>query len=44
MSHFIGQIYVWLDALANYLTVAGYPGEKVVWPADCHVVGKDILR
>ncbi|KAL5004792.1 hypothetical protein ScPMuIL_018248 [Solemya velum] len=37
-------IYVWLDALANYLTVSGYPQENFVWPANCHVVGKDILR
>ena len=33
-------IYVWLDALINYLTVAG----SQFWPADCHIVGKDILR
>jgi methionyl-tRNA synthetase len=33
-------IYVWLDALVNYLTVAG----PKYWPADCHIVGKDILR
>jgi len=38
------QIYVWLDALTNYLTVAGYPCEPLHWPVDCHVVGKDILR
>ena len=41
-------IYVWLDALVNYLTVAGYPNDmakfKKLWPADVHVVGKDILR
>lgn len=39
-------IYVWLDALINYLTVAGYPEAKFrsTWPPDCHVVGKDILR
>lgn len=42
-------IYVWLDALINYLTKAGYPfapGEesKHGWPADCQVVGKDIVR
>lgn len=42
-------IYVWLDALVNYLTKAGYPfppgqeGRKG-WPADVHVVGKDIVR
>jgi len=40
-------IYVWLDALANYLTVSGLDpvtGELKVWPPDCHVVGKDILK
>jgi methionyl-tRNA synthetase len=38
-------VYVWLDALTNYLTVAGYPGPMDgVWPADYHVVGKDIIK
>ncbi len=42
-------MYVWLDALTNYITAAGYPdveGEtfKTYWPADLHVIGKDILR
>ncbi|KAJ5045693.1 methionyl-tRNA synthetase [Penicillium rubens] len=42
-------IYVWLDALVNYLTKAGYPfppGQEntSAWPADLHVVGKDIVR
>lgn len=37
-------IYVWVDALVNYLTVAGYPGPHPAWPADMHVVGKDIIR
>ncbi len=42
-------MYVWLDALANYLTAIGYPDTdsaefKKFWPADVHVVGKDILR
>ena len=42
-------IYVWLDALMNYVTKAGYPwapGRDQVggWPADCHVIGKDIVR
>jgi hypothetical protein len=42
-------IYVWIDALINYLTVTGYPWEHnpsgpSPWPADIHVVGKDILR
>lgn len=42
-------MYVWIDALTNYLTVAGYPDAgsedfKKFWPADIHMVGKDILR
>lgn len=38
-------MYVWIDALANYLTVAGWNGESNgIWPADLHTVGKDILR
>jgi len=42
-------IYVWLDALVNYITAIGYPETEtgafpVFWPADIHVVGKDILR
>ncbi|KAK1143153.1 methionyl-tRNA synthetase [Aspergillus melleus] len=42
-------IYVWLDALINYLTKAGYPfppGQegRLGWPANVHVVGKDIVR
>ncbi len=41
-------MYVWLDALTNYITAAGYPdttGEYARrWPADLHMVGKDILR
>lgn len=40
-------MYVWLDALANYITVLGYPdqeGWQDYWPADVQVVGKDILR
>ncbi|CAG8929715.1 unnamed protein product [Penicillium salamii] len=42
-------IYVWLDALVNYLTKAGYPfppGKQATsaWPADLHIVGKDIVR
>ncbi|MEE8370788.1 MAG: methionine--tRNA ligase [Sphingomonadales bacterium] len=42
-------MYVWIDALANYLTAAGYPdldsaNYQKFWPADVHVVGKDILR
>ncbi|MGI8701477.1 MAG: methionine--tRNA ligase [Nocardioidaceae bacterium] len=40
--------YVWIDALLNYATAAGYGTDKVTfdkrWPADIHLVGKDILR
>jgi len=41
-------MYVWLDALTNYITAAGYPDTEGdfarYWPADLHMVGKDILR
>lgn len=39
-------MYVWPDALTNYLTGIGYPDKryKKYWPADIHVVGKDMLR
>jgi methionyl-tRNA synthetase len=42
-------MYVWLDALTNYITAAGYPDTgseefATYWPADLHMVGKDILR
>jgi methionyl-tRNA synthetase len=42
-------MYVWLDALANYITAVGYPDTdnedfRSFWPADVHMVGKDILR
>lgn len=41
-------MYVWIDALSNYLTALGYPDESgdmaTFWPADVHMVGKDILR
>lgn len=37
-------IYVWLDALVNYLTVAGYPDNTTAWPADVSIIGKDIIR
>ncbi|KAA0197078.1 putative Methionine-tRNA synthetase, partial [Fasciolopsis buskii] len=45
----IVQTYVWLDALINYLTVAGFPWPKEkpsarMWPPDFQFVGKDILR
>ncbi len=41
-------MYVWIDALTNYLTAVGYADEteefQKFWPADLHMVGKDILR
>ncbi|CAL6038118.1 Methionyl-tRNA_synthetase [Hexamita inflata] len=37
-------MYVWIDALTNYLTGAGWPAENKLWPADVHVIGKDIIR
>ncbi len=42
-------MYVWLDALTNYITAAGFPDTdsasyRKFWPADLHMVGKDILR
>lgn len=43
-------IYVWIDALSNYITALGYTPEnkgelyKKYWPADVHIIGKDILR
>ena len=44
-------IYVWLDALTNYITGIGYDAEgnsseqyKKFWPADLHLIGKDIIR
>lgn len=40
-------MYVWLDALANYITVLGYPDKpewQDYWPAEVEVIGKDILR
>jgi len=42
-------MYVWLDALTNYITAVGYPDTnsaafRKFWPADLHMVGKDILR
>jgi methionyl-tRNA synthetase len=38
--------YVWFDALPNYLTAAGFPSPdyEQLWPADLHVIGKDITR
>ena len=41
-------IYVWFDALTNYITALGYPDESgnfsKFWPVDAHLIGKDILR
>jgi methionyl-tRNA synthetase len=39
-------IYVWIEALANYLSATGFPdpGYERYWPADTHVIGKDITR
>ncbi len=41
-------VYVWLDALSNYITALGYPDEPELfhryWPADLHLVGKEIVR
>lgn len=41
-------MYVWVDALTNYITAAGYPDESAerwkYWPADIHMIGKDIIR
>ena len=39
-------MYVWVDALTNYITVLGYPDNDITdwWPAELQVVGKDILR
>jgi len=41
-------MYVWFDALTNYLTAVGYPDDIKkscrMWPADFHIIGKDILR
>ena len=41
-------MYVWVDALTNYITAAGYPDAGAerwrYWPADAHIIGKDIVR
>ncbi|PRR83290.1 Methionine--tRNA ligase [Clostridium vincentii] len=42
-------VYVWIDALSNYITALGYGSDdtelyKKFWPADVHLIGKDILR
>lgn len=42
-------VYVWIDALSNYITALGYENDKYndferYWPADCHMVGKEIVR
>jgi methionyl-tRNA synthetase len=43
-----GRIYVWFEALINYVTGAGFPDDPAAfahwWPADLHVIGKDIAR
>ena len=42
------RIYVWFDALTNYLTGAGFPNDQAAmakwWPADLHVIGKNLTR
>jgi methionyl-tRNA synthetase len=42
------KIYVWFDALINYITGVGFPDDAVTfakwWPADLHIIGKDIAR
>ena len=45
------MVYVWLDALTNYITGIGYDADgnsneqyKKLWPADLHLIGKDIIR
>jgi methionyl-tRNA synthetase len=41
-------MYVWVDALTNYITGVGFPDESAAnwryWPADLHIIGKDIIR
>jgi methionyl-tRNA synthetase len=39
-------VYVWIDALTNYLAAVGFPDPEyeALWPAACHVIGKDITR
>jgi methionyl-tRNA synthetase len=42
-------MYVWVDALTNYITAAGFPNEdsdkyQKFWPCDVHIIGKDIVR
>ncbi len=44
-------VYVWIDALSNYITGLGYDVDgnsdelyKKYWPADLHLIGKDIIR
>ena len=37
-------MYVWIDALTNYLSGTGWPEKNTCWPADCQVLGKDIIR
>ena len=41
------RVYVWVDALINYISAVGYPADEALfdqrWPADVHLIGKDIL-
>lgn len=43
-----GVVYVWFDAICNYITAAGYPADPAkferLWPADVHLIGKEISR
>jgi len=43
-----GVVYVWFDAICNYITAAGYPADmkkfERLWPADVHLIGKEIAR
>ena len=43
-----GRVYVWFDALTNYITGAGFPDDPAAfakwWPCDVHIIGKDINR
>ncbi len=42
------KVYVWFDALINYITVSGFPADDKkfakYWPADAHIIGKDIIK
>jgi methionyl-tRNA synthetase len=47
-NHYEHVMYVWVDALTNYITGVGFPDENDAnwhyWPADVHIIGKDIIR